>query len=103
MCALNLPLSPEKRKCWRVPILSCRAQATWTARERRAPFHPPGVSDSIELDNDIEVTRQASENPKGSRHAPPTSGCEPGTVANVKGGVQTTPMQGMGTGMTAMV
>ena len=27
---------------------------------------PPGVSDSIELDNDNEVTRQASEGAKGS-------------------------------------
>jgi hypothetical protein len=35
-------------------------------KKRRVPVHPPGVSDSIELDNDIEVTRRASEYPKGS-------------------------------------
>jgi hypothetical protein len=59
--ALNLPLSPEKREFWRVPIPSCWAQATWQARYRQVPNHPPGVSDSIEPGNGIEVTRRASE------------------------------------------
>ena len=29
-------------------------------------FRSPGVTDSIELDNDDEVTRRVSERPKGS-------------------------------------
>ena len=65
----------------------------------------PGVSDSIEHDNDDGVTRRASEN-----HTKVLGESIPGRrdsnrvwPTNVKGGGQKTPMQGMEIGTTAMV
>ena len=50
------------------------------------PFHPPGVTDSIELNNDIEVTRQASENLKGSwRSIPDQEDSSQVCLADIKG------------------
>ena len=67
MNALNLPLSPEKGKFWEcADLLSVSASETGMAIET-SDIRPPGVSDSIELVNGNEVTRRASESPKGSR------------------------------------
>lgn len=61
MYALNLPLSPEKGKFWEcADLLSVSAGETGMAIQT-SDIRPPGVSDSIELDNDNGVTRQASE------------------------------------------
>lgn len=66
MYALNLPLSPEKTVFWeRADLIKGSAGETSVAIQT-SDTRPPGVSDSIELDNDTEVTRRASEYPKGS-------------------------------------
>ena len=65
MCALNLPLSPEKTEFWEcADLIDVSAGDAGNATLTRIT-RPPGVSDSIELDNDHEVTRRASEGPKG--------------------------------------
>ena len=62
MCALNLTLSPENTVFWEcADPLIIGAGKTEGALEMSADRHP-GVADSIELDNDDGVTRQASEN-----------------------------------------
>jgi len=64
--ALNLPLSPEREEFWeRADPVEQGAGETGGAVETSAD-RPPGVSDSIEPDNGDEVTRRASERPKGS-------------------------------------
>ena len=67
MNALNLPLSPENKEFWEcADPLVIGAGETGGALETSADRHP-GVSDSIEPDNDDGVTRRASEKvPKGS-------------------------------------
>ena len=66
MCALNLPHSPEKMQFWEsADLVDVSAGETGIAVQT-SDTRPPGVSDSIELDNDDEVTRRASERPKGS-------------------------------------
>ena len=61
MYALNLPHSPENKEIWESvdPVEEGAGEmeiALWTSYRRH-----PGVSDSIELDNDDGVTRRASE------------------------------------------
>jgi hypothetical protein len=64
--ALNLPHSPEKMEFWEsADLIDVSAGEMGKALEA-SDTRSPGVSDSIELDNDFEVTRRASENPKGS-------------------------------------
>ncbi len=66
MNALNLPLSPEKMEFWEcADLVDVSAGETGKAIQT-SDIRPPGVSDSIELDNDNGVTRRASEGPKGS-------------------------------------
>ena len=56
MEALNLPLSPEKGIFWECADL-VRVSAGETGMAiQTSNTRPPGVSDSIELDNDDEVT-----------------------------------------------
>jgi hypothetical protein len=64
--ALNLPLSPENKEFWECadPVVVGAGDTGITLQT--SGFRHPGVSDSIEPDNDDEVTRQASESPKGS-------------------------------------
>jgi hypothetical protein len=62
--ALHLPLSPEKTVFWEcADLVDVSASETDTALQTSG-VRPPGVSDSIELDNDYGVTRRASEGPK---------------------------------------
>jgi hypothetical protein len=62
VCALNLTHSPENSTFWEcADPLIIGAGKTEGAIMASANRHP-GVADSIELDNDDEVTRQASEN-----------------------------------------
>jgi hypothetical protein len=64
VCALNLPLSPEKAIILEgADPISLGAGNTDGALAARI-VRPPGVSDSIELDNGVGVTRQVSENPR---------------------------------------
>jgi hypothetical protein len=57
--ALNLPLSPEKTEFWEcADLVDVSAGETGIALQT-SDIRPPGVSDSIELDNDNEVTRQS--------------------------------------------
>jgi len=63
--ALNLPLSPEKFEFWvRADPISLGVGNTGDAL-KASVIRPPGVPDSIELNNDYGVTRRASESPKG--------------------------------------
>ena len=65
MCALNLPLSPEKMEFWEcADLIDVSAGETGKAIQTSVT-RPPGVSDSIELDNDNGVTRRASEESQG--------------------------------------
>ena len=58
-------LSPENKEFWeRADPIPVGAGDTGIA-VLTSGFRHPGVSDSIEPDNDDEVTRQASEPPKG--------------------------------------
>jgi hypothetical protein len=104
VCALNLPLSPEKMEFWEcADLFDVSAGETGKALET-SDTRPPGVSDSIELDNDSEVTRRASEDPKGPwRNIADRGNSNRVWPANVKGGGQKTPMRGMGIGATATV
>ena len=62
MYVLNLTLSSENSTFWeRAYPLIAGAGETEGAIETSTDRHP-GVSDSIELDNDSGVTRRASEN-----------------------------------------
>ena len=62
MYALNLTHSPENPEFWEcADPLIIGAGKTEGAFATSANRHP-GVADSIELDNDDEVTRRASEN-----------------------------------------
>jgi hypothetical protein len=62
VCALNLTHSPENSTFWEcADPLIIGAGKTEGALMTSADRHP-GVADSIELDNDDEVTRRASEN-----------------------------------------
>ncbi len=62
MYALNLTHSPENSTFWEcADPLIVGAGKTEGAIMTSADRHP-GVADSIELDNDDEVTRRASEN-----------------------------------------
>ena len=64
MYALNLTLSPENNEFWeRADPLPVGAGETEIALQTSG-FRHPGISDSIELDNEDEVTRRASESPK---------------------------------------
>jgi hypothetical protein len=66
VCALNLTLSPENKEFWEcADPLVVGVGETGSALETSAD-RPPGVADSIELDNGDGVTRRASESPKGS-------------------------------------
>lgn len=65
MYALNLPLSPEKFGLWvRADPVQMGVGNTDDALNASI-IRPPGVLDSIELNNDYGVTRRASESPKG--------------------------------------
>jgi len=59
--ALNLTLSPENSVYWDCadPLIIGAGETEGTL-EASADRHP-GVADSIELDNDVGVTRRASE------------------------------------------
>jgi len=59
--ALNLPLSPEKMEFWECADLFDVSAGETDMAIRTSDIRPPGVSDSIELDNDNGVTRRASE------------------------------------------
>ena len=62
MYALNLTHSPENTNFWDcADPLIIGAGKTEGAIETSADRHP-GVADSIERDNDVGVTRRASEN-----------------------------------------
>ncbi len=65
MYALNLTHSPEKMKFWVCADLIDVSAGEMGKAIPTSVTQPPGVSDSIELDNDNEVTRRASEGPKG--------------------------------------
>ena len=66
MYALNLTHSPENSEFWQcADPLIIGASKTEGAFTTSADRHP-GVADSIELDNDDEVTRRASENAQRS-------------------------------------
>lgn len=64
MNALNLPLSPEKTEFWECADLFDVSAGETGIVIQTSDIRPPGVSDSIELDNDNGVTRRASEGPK---------------------------------------
>jgi len=64
--ALNLPLSPEKTEFWEYADLIDVSAGETDKALQTSVIRSPGVSDSIEVDNDNEVTRRASEYPKGS-------------------------------------
>ena len=104
MYVLNLTLSPENSPFWeRAYPLITGAGETEGAIETSTDRHP-GVSDSIELDNDSGVTRRASENTQSPwRKHPGSKDSSRVWSTNVKGGGQKTPMRGMETGKTAMV
>ena len=105
MYALNLTHSPENPEFWEcADPLIIGAGETEGALKTSANRHP-GVSDSIEHDNDDGVTRRASE-----KHPKVLGESIPGRwdsnrvwSANGKGGDQKTPMRGMETGKTATV
>jgi hypothetical protein len=102
--ALNLPLSPEKMEFWECADLIDVSASEAGIAIQTSDIRPPGVSDSIELDNDNGVTRRASEGPKGSwRNIADRSDSSRVWSTNVKGGGQKTPMRGMETSVTAMV
>ena len=61
MNALNLPLSPEKMEFWECADLFDVSASETGMAILTSDIRPPGVSDSIELDNDNGVTRRASE------------------------------------------
>lgn len=105
MNALNLPLSPEKGKFWECADLFRVSAGETGMAIQTSDIRPPGVSDSIELDNDSGVTRRASENhPKVlGESIPDRRDSNRVWSTNVKGGGQKTPMRGMETGVTAMV
>jgi hypothetical protein len=103
--ALNLPLSPEKMEFWEcADLLDVSASETGMAIQT-SDIRPPGVSDSIELDNDNGVTRRASEkHPKVlGESIPDRRDSNRVWSTNVKGGGQKTPMRGMEASVTAMV
>ncbi len=105
MYVLNLPLSPEKTSFWEcADLVDVSAGETGKAIQT-SDTRPPGVSDSIELDNDNGVTRRASEYPKGPRqNIPDREDSSRVWSANAKTEEgRMTPMRGMGTGITAMV
>ena len=65
MNALNLPHSPEKMEFWEcADLFDVSASETGMAIQT-SDIRPPGVSDSIELDNDNGVTRR--EHRKGPK------------------------------------
>ncbi len=64
MCALNLPHSPEKIEFWECADLVDISAGEMGKVLMTSVTQPPGVSDSIDLDNDNEVTGRASEGPK---------------------------------------
>ena len=60
MNALNLPLSPEKMEFWEcADLVDVSAGETGIAIQT-SDIRPPGVSDSIELHNDWQLTRRAT-------------------------------------------
>jgi len=65
VCALNLTHSPEKTEFWECADLVDVSAGEMGKAAKTSDTQPPGVSDSIELDNDNEVTGRASECPKG--------------------------------------
>jgi hypothetical protein len=103
--ALNLTLSPENYVFWDcADPLIIGAGETEGALRTSTDRHP-GVADSIEPDNDVGVTRRASENyPKVLGESIPGRGDSNRVWStNVKGGGQKMPMRGMETSVTAMV
>ena len=105
MNALNLPLSPEKTEFWECADLFDVSAGETDMAIRTSDIRPPGVSDSIELDNDNGVTRRASEkHPKVlGENIPDQRDSNRVWSTNVKGGGQKTPMRGMEASVTAMV
>jgi len=102
--ALNLNHSPEKWEFWESADTMCLVASGTGITLKTSEIRPPGVSDSIELELDSGVTRQASERPKGPwRSIPDRRDSIREWATNIKGGAQTTPMRGMETGITAMV
>jgi len=63
--ALNLPLSPENNQFWESADPVVVGAGDTEIALYTSGFRHPGVSDSIELDNDDEVATRASETPKG--------------------------------------
>ena len=95
MNALNLPLSPEKMEFWEcADLVDVSAGETGIAIQT-SDIRPPGVSDSIELHNDRQVTRRATiKAPLGNQ----PQWQYPSTTANVKRGCGMATSQVMGTG-----
>jgi hypothetical protein len=58
--------SPEKHPFWESAETMRKVAGNRGSALETSVHQPPGVSDSIELDNDDGVTRRASERPKGS-------------------------------------
>ena len=94
MYALNLNRSSEKRRFWvRADPISQGAGHAGGALKTSADC-PPGVTDSIELHNGMQVTRRATT--KGSWGK---AQCKyPSMTTNVKRGVQRAASRVMGTG-----
>lgn len=64
MCALNLAHSPEKAIILEGADPVSLGAGNADGALRASVVRPPGVSDSIELDNGVGVTRRVSENPR---------------------------------------
>jgi len=67
--ALNLPHSPEKTEFWEcADLFDVSASETGMAIQT-SDIRPPGVSDSIELHNGMQVTRRVTRGLLGKRKA----------------------------------
>ena len=82
MYALNLPLSPKKIVFWECADLFKGSAGETGKALQTSDTRPPGVSDSIELYNGLQATRQATN--KGSWGN--AQGKYPSMCTNVKRG-----------------
>jgi len=64
MYVLNLTHSPENFEFWECADTFWLVASNMEATLMTSGNQPPGVSDSIELELDNEVTRQTSESPR---------------------------------------
>lgn len=94
MYALNLNLSPENLRFWEwADPLNQGAGHAGGALKTSADC-PPGVADSIELHNGMQVTRRATIQGSWGK----AQGKYPSMTANVKRGAQMAASRVMGTG-----